>query len=148
MLRAARPMREAAMVRPRPRWIPPLLVASTALLALELAHAFTDLGPVLGPFAENWLFSFLPLAAAAACAARAVAARAERAVWAALAVSMVAWSAADAYYVWGILRDPSPPFPSWTDAGWLPFYPACLAAVLVLLRREGRRPPAPVVLDA
>ena len=130
------------MVRPRPRWIRPLLVASTALLALELAHAVTDLGPVLGPFAANWLFSFLPLAAAAACGARAVAVPAERAVWAAMAVAMVAWSAADAYYVWGILRDPSPPFPSWTDAGWLPFYPACLVAVLAVLRAERRRPPA------
>ncbi|MEA2310170.1 MAG: diguanylate cyclase, partial [Solirubrobacteraceae bacterium] len=136
------------MASSRPRWVVPVAAAAAALLGFELLAALATLPPALEAFAHNWLFSFLPLAGAAMCVARSLREPAERLPWAALAVTMVGWSAADAYYVWGILRDTAPPFPSWTDAGWIPFYPACLVAVVALLRRESQRPTAAVALDA
>src|SRR6478735_29820 len=135
------------MASVRPRWIVPAAAGAAVLLGFELLAALATLPSALEAFAHDWLFSFLPLFGAAMCAARGIRVPAERLPWTALAVAMLGWSAADAYYVWSILRQPAPPYPSWTDAGWIPFYPACLLAVLALLRGVSKRPTAAVALD-
>ena len=64
--------------------------------------------------------------------------REERLAWALIGFALVAWSAADLYYTLVLSKLEAPPYPSISDAGWLVFYPACWAAVVLLVRRRIR----------
>jgi len=71
--------------------------------------------------------------------ARAAFVRKERWAWGLLALSMLAWAAADLYYGTVLANDPSAPYPSIADAGWLSIYPASWIAITLLVRsRIGR----------
>jgi len=74
------------------------------------------------------------LGAGALCAARAVAVRRERAVWALFAAGLLLWGIGDLYYTltfWGMEEAP---FPSLADLGYFLFSPPVYAGLFMLLR--------------
>ena len=73
--------------------------------------------------------------------------REERLAWALIGVALIAWSGADLYYSLVLAKLDEPPFPSISDAGWLFFYPAFWAAVVLLMRRRIREFHASLWLD-
>ncbi|MBL7497305.1 EAL domain-containing protein [Frankia sp. CNm7] len=90
------------------------------------------------------------LAAGAFCVLRATLIRGERAPWAILGVGLLAYGTSTITF--NLLRPVTPDGQqaisgSYCDIGWLAFYPACYAAVILLLRRRVLRLPHSVLLD-
>ena len=81
------------------------------------------------------------------CVARAVLVREERVAWALIGAGLISWSAADVYYAAVLGKLDEPPYPSISDLGWLLFYPAFWAAIVVLMRRRIREFHASLWLD-
>jgi len=96
---------------------------------------------------EDALYNAVLVGAALVCVARAWLVREERSAWALIGFGLVAWSAADLYYTLVLSKLEEPPYPSIADAGWLVFYPACWAAVVLLMRRRVREFHASLWLD-
>jgi diguanylate cyclase (GGDEF)-like protein len=94
------------------------------------------------PFYGGLLFG-----AAGLCLARGALVRGERAPWLILGASLVAWAAADLFYLLVVSKMDPEPYPSASDAGWLLSYPAQYVAVLLLLRARVRRMSAGLWLD-
>ena len=63
------------------------------------------------------------LAAGLACLVRAAYAERERGAWIAIGAAILCWGASEVYWTALILNDPSPPYPSPADVGYLAFYP-------------------------
>ena len=88
---------------------------------------------------EDVMYYGLLFAGALVTGARAVLVRKERWAWGILALSMIAWAAADLYYGLVLAVQDSPPYPSIADAGWLASYPAGWVTLTLLVRsRIGR----------
>jgi two-component system cell cycle response regulator len=96
---------------------------------------------------EGVIYHGLLLGAALICAARAVLVREERLAWALIGLALLLWSAADLYYSEVLAKRDEPPFPSVSDVGWLFFYPAYWAALVLLMRRRIREFHASLWLD-
>ena len=98
-----------------------------------VAHlAFGLGGPRLDGFAEKWVYDALELLAAAGCLLRAASNREERAAWTVLGLGISAFALGDVLY--DFLYGGSPPGVSACDAFYLAFYPACYAALALLVR--------------
>ena len=118
-----------------------LLAAALAAHVAQLTLGIASGAP--GTLLNQGLYKALIVTAALVCLARAWARRADRLAWAALGLGMAAWAAADIYWSVALADMAEAPYPSLADAGWLAFYPASYAAVLVLSRRgRGPVPPA------
>ena len=96
---------------------------------------------------ETWIYNGVLIGSALVCAARAVLVREERVAWALIGVGLITWSAADLYYTAVLGKLDEPPYPSISDAGWLLFYPAFWAALVLLMRRRIREFHASLWLD-
>jgi diguanylate cyclase (GGDEF)-like protein len=124
---------------PQPRPILPprraiVWVAVAAGLLVHLGHtAFGLGGGAVGDVIERHLQCALVLAGAVLCWT-AAGRRGQRAphAWRLMAIGIAAWGAGLVYYDFHLLADPSPPYPSAADAGWLAFYPFAYAAILLL----------------
>jgi two-component system cell cycle response regulator len=130
-----------------PRLASVLLLAAAASLA---AVSLRNLGVVLPVLGGVWdkAYNAAELLAVAACALRAVrSSGAERAAWAVLACGLLGYAAGDIYWTVALEKLASPPYPSLADAGYLSIYPAAFAALVLLLRARGGRPPAALWLD-
>jgi diguanylate cyclase (GGDEF)-like protein len=125
--------------------------AGGALAVMVVAVALADVGAFGdGGFKElinTWVFNAAELTAALMVLARALLVHRERGAWLTLAVGMLFYSAGEIYY--GLVLEPmsNPPSPSPSDAGYLMFYPAAYAMVVLLVRTHVRRFPASVWLD-
>ncbi len=127
------------MVSSAPRSLRFITYALIAGVAVHVAHGLlgVDLGLPAGVF-DDWLYNGVLIASALVCVARAVRVREERAAWALIGFGLLAWSAADLYYTLVLAKLDAPPFPSISDVGWLIFYPAFWAALVLLVRRRVR----------
>ena len=132
-----------------PRLVRVSLYVLVAAVAIQVADPFLGLakGELLTRVIEDWLYNGVLIGAALVCVARAVRVREERLAWSLIGFGMVAWSAADLYYTLVLSKLDAPPYPSISDAGWLVFYPACWAAVVLLMRRRIREFHASLWLD-
>src|SRR5688500_3727014 len=112
------------------------LYVLVAAVAIQIAHGFFGItkGVLMTRMIEAWLYNGSLIGAALVCVARAVWVREERLAWSLIGFGLVAWSAADLYYTLVLSKLDAPPYPSIADAGWLVFYPACWAAVVLLMR--------------
>ena len=128
------------LMRSTPRLVRVSLYVLVAAVAIQVADPFLGLakGELLTRVIEDWLYNGVLIGAALVCVARAVRVREERLAWSLIGFGMVAWSAADLYYTLVLSKLDAPPYPSISDAGWLVFYPACWAAVVLLMRRRIR----------
>src|SRR6188472_2971069 len=136
--------------RAAPAWVRALLAAvlvCAALYALVLVGAGDLLGLDLNP-GSWWPIGALTLAAATSCLARAAHQRQERLPWTLLGLGLL--STGCAFILWAALyeQQASPPYPSFADALWIPYYLFLLAAIGALIKSERPHIPATTWLDA
>jgi len=89
-------------------------------------------GPGLDPLVDQWLADALEVLAGVCCLARAVSTRAERPAWGVLGAGLLLYATGDICF--DFVYGGNPPVPSVADGFYLGFYPACYAAVLLLVR--------------
>jgi diguanylate cyclase (GGDEF)-like protein len=87
------------------------------------------------------------VAAGLMCLLRVALVRGERAPWAVLGAGLVCYGTATSYFDAAVGRPGDPPGPSLADVGWLAFYPAYYATVIMLLRRRVVRFQRSLLLD-
>ena len=106
---------------------------ATVGFAFLVAHlAFNLGGSGLDNFAGRWIYDGLELLAAAGCLLRAATIRNERWIWAILGLGILSFSLGDICF--DFVYGGNPPSPSICDAFYLAFYPACYAALALLIR--------------
>jgi two-component system cell cycle response regulator len=121
------------MTRPKLVVVRAWTVAAAVGFAFLVAHlAFNLGGSGLDYFAERWVYDGLELFAAAGCLARAATNRDERWIWAILGLGILSFSLGDICF--DFIYGGNPPSPSICDAFYLAFYPACYAALALLIR--------------
>ena len=106
-----------------PAWVRALLAAlalCAALYASLLVGGAGAVGLPLDPVSW-WPIGALAIVAALLCLARAARLPGERMVWSMLGLATLIWGGG--FVVWAGLyeTDPAPPYPSLSDALWLPF---------------------------
>jgi len=135
-------------------------VAKTALLATAVAFlaccvcvlARTTLQLSLGATALSWvvdlgLYNLVYLAAAVALFFRAAHSPREALGWRVLAAGMLCTASGNAWYSLVLARLPEMPYPSMADVFYLAWYPACYAAIVLVLTAHVGRFPLSVWLD-
>src|SRR6266542_4250476 len=113
------------------------VVACAAWLAFAV-HAVA-VQHVAWSFFNNWVSNALIVLACVACLVRAAAVPAERLAWYAMAAGLCSWAAGDLYYTVAFTSSASIPFPSWSDAGYVGFYPFAGLSLTLLVRSRVRR---------
>jgi len=125
---------------------PPLRVARTLIaavivfgIAVAVLYDWLGLGGSgLNLTVNGVIYDAVIVAAGLACLLRARESGAERGAWIAIAASILAWGAAEVYWTAVLLNDPSPPYPSPADIGYLAFYPLAALGVCLLVRARAR----------
>jgi diguanylate cyclase (GGDEF)-like protein len=106
--------------------------AGTAFVAL---HDWFGLGgSSLDYAAEAPVYDAVIVAAGLTCLLRSKSAGRERGAWIAIGAAILSWGAAEIYWTAAILDDPSPPYPSPADVGYLVFYPLAGLGLGLLVR--------------
>jgi two-component system, cell cycle response regulator len=95
-------------------------------------------GDGLTDFFNGPLYDAVIVSAGLACLLRAHGAGSERNAWLAIAAAVLSWGAAEIYWTAVIIGDPSPPYPSPADIGYLAFYPLAIAGVCLLVRARAQ----------
>lgn len=109
-----------------------VLFGGTALVA---AHDWLGLGGSnFDELAGGFLYDAVVVAAGLACLLRARAVRRERMAWVFIGASILCWAAGEIYWTQYILDDPTAPYPSPADIGYLVFYPLAAIGLALLVR--------------
>lgn len=108
-----------------------LLLGGTAIVTL---HYWLGLGEDLDFAIGGPLYAAIVLGAGVACLIRASDYRRERAAWVLIGLSILCWGAAEVYWIAAIEGNPSAPYPSPADVGYLVFYPLAYAGLAMLVR--------------
>jgi diguanylate cyclase (GGDEF)-like protein len=112
-----------------------LLFGGTALIAL---HNWFGLIDSFGAFVNGPLYDAVVLSAGLACVLRARRGGPERAAWIAIAATVLTQALTEFCWTVFYASDPSPPYPSLCDIGWLAFYPLAATGVLLMVRARAR----------
>lgn len=108
-----------------------LLLGGTALVTL---HYWLGVGEDFDFVIGGPLYAAIVLGAGVACLIRASDYRRERAAWLLIGSAILCWGAAEVYWVAAIESNPSAPYPSPADVGYLIFYPLAYAGLVMLVR--------------
>jgi two-component system, cell cycle response regulator len=108
-----------------------LLLGGTAVVT---AHYWLGLGEGLDFAIGGPLYAAIVLGAGVACLVRASDYRRERAAWLLIGLAILFWGAAEVYWTTAIENNPSAPYPSPADVGYLVFYPLAYAGLVMLVR--------------
>lgn len=108
-----------------------LLLGGTLAVA---AHYWLGLGGETLQFPLEVLYDAVVLGAGVACLVRASAYRRERTAWTLIGIAILFWGAAEVYWTAFIEDNPSAPYPSPADIGYLVFYPLAYAGIAMLVR--------------
>jgi len=108
-----------------------LLLGGTLVVAI---HDWLGVGAGLHFAIGGVLYDAVVLGAGVACLLRASAYRRERGAWLLIGLSILAWGAAEVYWTAFIEGNPSAPYPSPADVGYLAFYPLAYAGLALLVR--------------
>jgi two-component system, cell cycle response regulator len=108
-----------------------LLLGGTVIVTL---HYWMGLGEGLDFAIGGPLYAAIVLGAGVACLIRASDYRRERAAWILLGLAILFWGAAEVYWTAAIENNPSAPYPSPADVGYLAFYPLAYAGLVMLVR--------------
>jgi diguanylate cyclase (GGDEF)-like protein len=95
-------------------------------------------GSGLESFVNGPLYDAVVVSAGLACLLKADKAGSERVAWLAMAAAVLCWAASEIYWTAFLVGDPSPPYPSPADIGYLAFYPLAATAVYLLVRARAR----------
>jgi diguanylate cyclase (GGDEF)-like protein len=117
---------------------------AACVLGAYALHSLTQIGGHAYGL-TTWVYNGLVAFAAVACAVRCVRERRERAVWACMAAALFAWLGGELHHTLFLADEGITPFPSISDGFFVAFYPACFAAVVLLVRRRVR-PIGPALL--
>jgi two-component system cell cycle response regulator len=113
-----------------------VLFGGALLVAL---HDWLGLGgSSVTDFVNGPLYDAVVISAGLACLYKAHGAGRERGAWLALAAAVLCWGASEVYWTAVLANDPSPPYPSPADVGYLAFYPLAASGVLLLVRARAR----------
>ena len=112
-----------------------LLFGGTALIAL---HSWFGLVGSFGSFVNGPLFDAVVLSAGLACLLRAARGGPERTAWLVIAATILIQALTEFCWTLFYEGDPSPPYPSFCDIGWLAFYPLAATGVLLMVRARAR----------
>lgn len=113
-----------------------VLFGGAALLTL---HDWLGIGGSGLDFAVNGpLYDAVVLSAGLACVLKSLGAGRERSAWLAIAAAVLAGGAAEVYWTAFLENNPSAPYPSPADIGYLAFYPLAAAGVYLLIRERAR----------
>jgi diguanylate cyclase (GGDEF)-like protein len=85
-------------------------------------------------FLNGPLYDAVVVSAGIACLLKASGAGRERGAWLAIAAAVLCWAASEIYWTAFLAGDPSPPYPSPADLGYLAFYPLAATGVYLLVR--------------
>src|SRR3954471_1386093 len=121
------------------------VLVAVAWLSLGI-HAVAARG-FAGPWFDDGLYNALNVLACLILLTRALVRRAERGVWLAVTAACCSWVAGDIYYAVAFRDGADVPFPSWSDAGYLGFYPFAYVALILLVRSRVTRLTPSVWLD-
>jgi len=111
-----------------------VLFGGTALVAL---HDWAGIGG-FDPFVYSLIYDAVVVSAGLACLLKAHGAGTERSAWIAIAAAVFSWAAAEIYWTAEIEGNPSAPYPSPADIGYLVFYPLAVAGLALLVRARAR----------
>jgi diguanylate cyclase (GGDEF)-like protein len=113
-----------------------ILLGGTAFVAL---HNWLGLGGSgLDSAAEGFVYDAVVVSAGFACLVRAAQVERERSAWLAIGAAVLCWGAAEVYWTAFILNDPSAPYPSLADAGYLIYYPLAALGLGLLVRARSQ----------
>jgi two-component system cell cycle response regulator len=118
------------------RAVQALAVGAVALYAAQSTLSICGKGA--DGFFETYVYNGVIFIAAALCLSRALLVKKERLAWFTLGIGLMFWAAGEAYYSIFLADLSVPPLPSWADALWLAFYPACYIAIVLLVRERVR----------
>src|SRR3954454_20041776 len=121
------------------------VLIAAAWLSLGI-HAVAARG-IAAPWFDDGLYNALNVVACLILLTRALVPRAERGVWLAVAAGGFLGVGADIYYALAFRDAADVPFPSWSDAGYLGFYPFAYVALILLVRSRVTRLTPSVWLD-
>ncbi len=113
-----------------------LLFGGTALV---IVYDWIGVGGAgLDSVVNGGLYDAVVAGAGLACLLRARTGGQERGAWVALALAIFAWAAGEIYWTLYIEGNPSAPYPSPADVGYLAFYPLAIAGLYLLVRSRAR----------
>jgi len=95
-------------------------------------------GTAVDDFVNGPLYDAVIVCAGLACLLKADGAGRERGAWLAIAAAVLSWAASEIYWTAFLANDPSPPYPSPADLGYLAFYPLAATGVVLLVRARAR----------
>jgi diguanylate cyclase (GGDEF)-like protein len=84
--------------------------------------------------ANGPLYDAVVVSAGLLCLLRAHGGGRERGAWLAIAAAILCWAASEIYWTTFLVGDPTPPYPSPADAGYLAFYPLATVGLYLLVR--------------
>ncbi len=106
---------------------------------LVTLHDWVGIGGAgVGDFLNGPLYDAVVVSAGFACLIKAEGAGRERSAWLAIAAAVLCWGASEIYWTAFLLDDPSPPYPSPADIGYLAFYPLAATGVYLLVRSRAQ----------
>jgi diguanylate cyclase (GGDEF)-like protein len=108
-----------------------LLLGGTAVVT---AHYWLGVGEGLDFAIGGPLYAAIVLGAGVACLIRASDYRREQTAWLLIGLAILFWGAAEIYWTAAIENNPSAPYPSPADIGYLVFYPLAYAGLVMLVR--------------
>jgi diguanylate cyclase (GGDEF)-like protein len=108
-----------------------LMLGGTAVVAL---HDWAGLGSSLHSVIGGALYDVVILGAGIACLIRASDYKREHAAWLLIGLAILSWGAAEIYWTAFIENNPSAPYPSPADVGYLAFYPLAYTGLALLVR--------------
>ncbi len=108
-----------------------LLLGGTAIVVL---HEWFGLGAGLDSAISGVLYDAVVLGAGVACLIRAAEYKREHTAWLLIGAAILCWGAAEVYWTLFIENNPSAPYPSPADVGYLVFYPLAYAGLAMLVR--------------
>jgi diguanylate cyclase (GGDEF)-like protein len=118
------------------RAIGAILFGGAAVVAL---HDWVGIGGSSVDTALNGVvYDMVVVCAGLACLLRASRGGRERNAWLLIAASVFAWGAGEIYWTLEIEGNPSAPYPSPADLGYLAFYPLAVAGLYLLVRAHSR----------
>jgi two-component system cell cycle response regulator len=113
-----------------------VLFGGAALVAL---HDWLGIGGSgLDSAVNGPIYDAVVVSAGLGCLLKAHGAGRERGAWLAIAAAVLCWGASEIYWTAVLVGDPSPPYPSPADIGYLAFYPLAAIGVYLLVRARAQ----------
>ncbi len=109
-----------------------LLTALVVFTAVTTIAGWRDSGSTADAV-DRWVRNSASLIAGLVCLSRAAVIRYQRLPWTLLGIGLTSYGAATVFYYTTVIDEVPQPFPSWSDLGWLAFYPLVATALVLMM---------------